>query len=236
MSDAERMEYQPPQQGEAVYRPVRRRLSNWPPITTAIIAICVVMAVVGRIQPQVTVELMFYPPIAFIQPYRFLTSAVLHGGFWHLVFNMYALWLLGRVLEPALGKFRFTTLYLVSAIGGNAAIMLLSSVTGQWNIGAVGASGAIFGLFGALAVIYKRVKANMSGILTLLGINLVLGFIVPGISWESHLGGLVVGIVLTWLWIGIGSRFKGKRPKMRTVVDLAAAALVLVVLIGLMIL
>lgn len=236
MSDAERMDQNPAHQGEGVPvpTPVRRRLSNWPPITTAIIASCVLMAVVGRVQPQVQVELMFYPPFALEQPYRFLTSAILHSGFWHLVFNMYALWFLGRVLEPALGKIRFTTLYLVSAIGGNVAIMLLSNLTGQWNIGAVGASGAIFGLFGSLAVLYKRVNANLSGILTLLGINLVLGFTVPGISWESHLGGLVVGILLTWLWIGLGTRFRGKRPNLRKVVDIGVALLVLAAMIGLM--
>lgn len=227
MSDAE--QHPPEPQGNAV----RRRLSHWPPITTAIILICVLMAVVGRMQPQVTVELMFYPPLATAQPYRFLTSAVLHGGFWHLVFNMYALWLLGRLLESALGKLRFLSLYIVSAIGGNTAIMLLSNLTGEWNIGAVGASGAIFGLFGSLAVLYRRVKANMSGIITLLVINVVLGFVVPGISWESHLGGLIVGSILTWLWIATGTRFKGQRQTLRKVVDIAISIAILVILLAL---
>lgn len=236
MSDAERMDQYPAQGGQSVPEsaPVRRRLSNWPPISTAIIAICILMAVAGRIQPQVTVELMFYPPLASEQPYRFFTSAVLHSGFWHLAFNMYALWLVGRVLEPAFGAVRFILLYVLAAFGGNVAIMLLSNLTGEWNIGAVGASGAIFGLFGALAILYKRMKANMSGILAILGINLVLGFVVQGISWESHLGGLVVGILLTWLWIGIGSRFQGKREYARLAADIGVALLLFAAMVGLL--
>lgn len=220
--------------GEGQRPPFRRRFAHWPPITTAVIVACAVMAVIGRMQPQVTVELMFYPPFASYQPYRFLTSAILHGGFWHLVFNMYALWLLGRVLEPALGKIRFVTLYLVAAIGGNVTIMLLSNLTGKWDIGAVGASGAIFGLFGALAVLYKKVNANMTGIIGLLGVNVVLGFVVPGISWESHLGGLLTGALLTWLWIAIAEWLRDKWKTLHAVVDVGVGLAVLAAFYGLL--
>ncbi|VEI13359.1 rhomboid family intramembrane serine protease [Trueperella bialowiezensis] len=211
---------------------VRRRFSHVPPLTTAIIVVCVAMAILGRMQPQVTAELMFYPPFAFEQPYRFLTSAVLHGGFWHLVVNMYALWLIGRVLEPAFGKLRFITVYILSAIGGNAAIMLMSHLSGEWNIGAVGASGAIFGLFGALAVLYKRVNAKMSGVVSLLVINLVLGFVVPGISWESHLGGLVTGVTLTWAWLHIAERYRGKKTRWRPFFEVLATVVIFLVLVA----
>lgn len=241
MSDAERTDdfplpehqsiQEPPIEGAVESRSVRRPLSNIPPITTAIGVICVLMAVVVRLQPQVTVELMFYPPISEAQPYRYLTSAFIHSGFWHLVLNMYALWLLGRVIEPVLGKIHFLALYLVSIFGGNVAVYLLAGLTGAWNIGAVGASGAIFGLFGALVVLSKRVEANMSGILTLLAINLAFGLLVPGISWESHVGGLLVGMLLTWMWTLIFDSYRGQgvlqgKALFRTLADAATTLIV----------
>lgn len=214
MNDAERNEdvnEQPRQEVSPDSGPhsgfVRRRYLS---VTTTIIAICVVMAGAGRLQPQVSVELMFYPPIALYQPYRFITSAFLHNGFWHLVLNMYALWLLGHALEPVMGKARFLALYLISALAGNVAVYALASMTGGWNIGAVGASGAIFGLFGALIVLSRRVQARMSGIIILLAANLIYGFVIPGISWESHVGGLAAGVVLMWLWISSADHFQGR--------------------------
>lgn len=201
---------------------VRRR--NPAPATTVLIVACGIMALVERLQPQVGVELMFYPPLAQVQPYRFITSAFLHSGFWHLVLNMYTLWLLGRVLEPALGRVRYLALYFLSAIAGNAAVYGVANLTGGWNVGAVGASGAIFGLFGALVILSRKVDANMSGIFTILGINLVYSFVVPGISWESHVGGLIVGALLTWAWISIRESFPARRK--RTVLEVAAGLLV----------
>lgn len=203
---------------------VRRRYHA--PVTAVLIVLCGIMALVERMQPQVGVELMFYPPLAQAQPYRFITSAFLHSGFWHLVLNMYALWLLGRVLEPALGWARYLGLYLLSAIAGNAAVYVVANLTGGWNVGAVGASGAIFGLFGALMIMYRKINANMSGILIILGINLVYGFMMPGISWESHVGGLLVGALLMWVWLSIRESVHGRRT--RVFLDIASGLVVLV--------
>ncbi|MDO5025234.1 MAG: rhomboid family intramembrane serine protease [Trueperella sp.] len=208
-------------------RRVRRSL---PAVTTAITVACVVLALAQWLLPQVGMELMFHPALADYQPYRYITSAFLHGGFWHIAFNMYALWILGTVLEPVLGKARFLALYLISAIAGNMTITLVASLTNDWNVAAVGASGAIFGLFGVLLVAARTSKSNLNQLLVLLGINLVLSFVVPTISWESHIGGLLAGIVLAWLWMRIARL--GKSRRVHQFLDFLAALAVLLLVIG----
>ena len=126
------------------------------------------------------------------EPWRLVTASVVHSGFWHVGLNMLALWMIGRSLEPLLGRARFLVLYLLSAIGGAVAVALIAP--GSF---VVGASGAIFGLFGALVVIARHIGSQITGILIVLGINLVIGFIPGmGISWQAHVGGLVTGAVI----------------------------------------
>ncbi len=122
--------------------------------------------------------------------HRLVTGAFLHSGIMHLGMNMYLLWLLGRVLEPALGKVSFGLLYAVSLMGGAVGVMLLSPGSPT-----VGASGAVFGLMGAMVVMQWRAGQNpwQSGILTLVLLNLVITFAVPNISIGGHVGGLVAG-------------------------------------------
>ncbi|MBA9002214.1 rhomboid family intramembrane serine protease [Thermomonospora cellulosilytica] len=130
--------------------------------------------------------------------HRLITAAFLHSppgssfSITHILFNMWALWVLGSQLEQVLGRWRFTALYLLSALGGSVLLYLVNP-TGA----AVGASGAIFGLFGAFFVVAKRMNAPTGGIVTLLVLNLVITFTVSGISWEGHIGGLIVGGLLT---------------------------------------
>ena len=124
--------------------------------------------------------------------YRMLSAAFLHEQIWHLALNMYALWILGSLLEPALGRWRFTALYLLSALGGSAASLLAPGVV------SIGASGAVFGLMGALFVVLRRFGRDVTAVLVILGINVVFGFVVPGIDWRAHLGGLVTGAVLAY--------------------------------------
>ncbi|MDK1473258.1 rhomboid family intramembrane serine protease [Streptomyces sp. 549] len=130
--------------------------------------------------------------------YRLLTSAFLHQEFWHIGFNMMALWFLGPPLEAALGRARFLTVYLLSALGGNVLTYWLMAQ----NQLSLGASGAIFGLFGATAVLMRRMRYDMRPILILLGVNLVVTFL-PGlnIAWQAHLGGLVTGAVLAYAMV-----------------------------------
>jgi len=128
--------------------------------------------------------------------WRLITGAFLHqplgGSSWaltHILFNMWALYVIGPELERRLGSARFLTLYLLSALGGSVAIYL-------FGIAAVGASGAIYGMFGALFVLAKRLGYNAQGVLWLIGANALITFVVPGISWQGHLGGLIAGTLV----------------------------------------
>lgn len=124
--------------------------------------------------------------------WQIVTSTFAHVEPLHLGFNMLALYFLGPMLENVLGRWRFLALYLVSGIAGSAAVMLLSDVNGQ----TLGASGSIFGLMGALAVIALKVRGQVQSILMWIGLNLVLTFTIGGISWQGHIGGLVSGALL----------------------------------------
>ncbi|MFG1915039.1 rhomboid family intramembrane serine protease [Micromonospora sp. NPDC048898] len=121
--------------------------------------------------------------------YRLFTAMFLHYGLLHLLLNMWALWVLGRELEGALGRVRFLALYLIAGLGGNVAVFLFSAP----NQSTVGASTATFGLFAAIFVIMRRLGHNTSSIVPVLVVNLVFTFAVPGISIPGHLGGLAVG-------------------------------------------
>jgi membrane associated rhomboid family serine protease len=130
--------------------------------------------------------------------YRLITGAFLHVpltqgtfGITHILFNMWALWVLGPQLEQVLGRARFTVLYFLSALGGNVLLFLVDP--GQ---PAVGASGAIFGLFAAFFVVGRRLGVDTRGIAFLILINLMFTFTFSGISWEGHVGGLITGAVL----------------------------------------
>jgi membrane associated rhomboid family serine protease len=131
--------------------------------------------------------------VAAGQWWRLFTAGFLHFGPLHLGFNMVALWVIGKELEPVLGRVRFLALYLVGLLGGSAAPFLFGSVNSQ----VAGASGAVFGLMGGLAVVLLRMKLSARPALTLIGLNLVLSFVVPDISILGHLGGLVAGAIGT---------------------------------------
>ena len=131
------------------------------------------------------------------QYFRLFSSAFMHDGIVHILFNMYALYVLGPPLEQHLGRLRFTGLYLLSALGGSVAVYLLSDPRSA----TLGASGAIFGLFGATAVAYRRFNLDMRWLVGLIAINLVLTFSIPNISWQGHLGGLITGAVVAAAYI-----------------------------------
>jgi membrane associated rhomboid family serine protease len=124
--------------------------------------------------------------------YRMITAAFLHEQFWHIALNMFALWILGSAIEPVLGRWRFITLYVLSALGGSAVSLLGLPPGGI----AIGASGAVFGLFGALFVVARRFGRDVSSVVVILGINAVISFTVPTIDWRAHLGGLITGAAL----------------------------------------
>ncbi len=154
------------------------------------------------------------------QWYRLLTAAFLHAGLFHLLTNMFALITVGPHLEAALGRLRFTALYVLSALGGSVLSFLVSDP----NQLGVGASGAIFGLFGAFYVVVRRLGGETRPVLVLLVINLVITFTVPIIDWRAHLGGLVTGAVLA-------AAFAYAPRRRRDLVQGAAALVVLVLLL-----
>lgn len=121
--------------------------------------------------------------------YRLLTSAFLHGGLLHLLLNMYAIYMFGPHIEAALGRLRFTILYLVSALGGSALSYAFAAPAQP----SLGASGAVFGLLGAFLVISRKLRRDTTAVMVLLAINFAYGFLVPRVDWRAHLGGLVAG-------------------------------------------
>ena len=125
--------------------------------------------------------------------WRVLTSGFLHIGPIHLLFNMMALWVLGRDLEMVLGRGRFLALYAISLLGGAAAVMLFYAPQDS----VAGASGAVFGLMGGLAVVLKRMRVPVGQVIGLIAVNIAISVLIPGISLIGHLGGLVVGAIAT---------------------------------------
>lgn len=178
-----------------------------PVVTQAIIVISVVVWLFQKVSATVTSELAFVPILGATEPWRFLTAAFAHSPsqVLHILFNMYALWVLGQYLEPLLGRVRFATVYLVSAFGGSVGYLLLAappsaasglSLSSAWVTPVVGASGAVFGLFGALILLNRHLGRSSRSMFVVLGINAVFGFVVPGVAWQAHLGGVLTGLAL----------------------------------------
>ncbi|MEU9349893.1 rhomboid family intramembrane serine protease [Streptomyces griseoloalbus] len=146
-----------------------------------------------------------WPPTPFLPTegvadgewYRLVTSMFTHEEIWHIGFNMLSLWWLGGPLEQALGRARYLTLYLISGLAGSALTYLLASGT----TASLGASGAIFGLFGATAVLMRRLRYDMRPIIALLVINLIFTFGWSNIAWQAHIGGLVAGVVIGYAMV-----------------------------------
>lgn len=135
--------------------------------------------------------------VATGQYYRLLTAMFLHLNVMHILFNMWALYVVGTPLEAMLGRVRYIALYFLSGLAGSALAYLLAAPNSE----TVGASGAIFGLFGALFVVGRRLRFDIRPIAFVIGVNLVLTFAMTGISWQGHVGGLVAGSALAAAWV-----------------------------------
>ncbi|MFE3257726.1 rhomboid family intramembrane serine protease [Nocardia sp. NPDC059091] len=230
------------QQGRNDVRPVRNaagtavsRIPN-PYVTYSLIAINVIVYAATALQAHSLMDnqrsRLFYDWVlvpAFVGDggwVRVLGSGFLHYGPIHLLANMFALYVLGPYCEVALGRGRFVAVYLASLLGGSAAVTALSDPL----TASAGASGAIFGIFGAVAVIMLRTRQNLTQIAVLLVINLIITFSVPGISIWAHLGGLLAGTVATTgilyvpRWLGI--------RETRTALNIGWAAVAMVALLA----
>ena len=139
------------------------------------------------------------------QVWRILTSGFLHGGLFHLFLNMFGLYILGGLLEPAIGKLRFGLIYFVSLLTGSFAVLLAAPQQPT-----VGASGAIFGLLGAAIVVMRSRGINPleSGLVVILGLNLLITFLYPGISIAGHLGGLAGGTLAALVLFDLQQRVR----------------------------
>jgi membrane associated rhomboid family serine protease len=154
------------------------------------------------------------------QWYRLVTSMFTHQEVWHIAFNMLSLWWLGGPLEAALGRARFLTLYLLAGLAGGALTYLIAAP----EQASLGASGAIYGLFGATAVLVRRLRYDMRPVIALLAINLVFTFSMSGIAWQAHIGGLVAGVPMAYAMVHAPS-------ERRALVQWGTCALVAVVLV-----
>lgn len=168
-------------------------------MTTTIIVVTVIFYLITQLSNNAYFALLFFPQIALAQPWRFFTAALLHAGLLHLFFNMYSLWLLGAAVEPVIGKWKYLGLYLFSAFTGNLFAYAYALWLGNPNLFLVGASGAIFGVFGALLILTRHLRGNTTGIMIVLAINLLIGLLNSHISWQAHLGGFLGGLIYTWI-------------------------------------
>lgn len=134
--------------------------------------------------------------------WQLLTSGFLHIGPLHIAFNMIALWVIGRDLEKVLGRVRFLVVYLVSLLGGSLVVFVFANPASY----TAGASGAVFGLMGGLAVVLIRLRLSPRPALTIILLNVIISFAVPNISILGHLGGLGFGAAATAVMIYVGSR------------------------------
>ena len=161
--------------------------------------------------------------------YRIFTAALLHGSLMHIFFNMYALYLFGPRLEQQVGSAAFAALYVAAAGAGG----MVSYVFGPINQVSIGASGAIFGLFGAWIFVAWKMRATPGGramfnqLAVLLAINLALPLFVGGIDWRAHMGGLAGGLLIAWMW----SVFAVGKPNARTIRTVLAAGVALAALV-----
>jgi membrane associated rhomboid family serine protease len=162
--------------------------------------------------------------IAAGEYYRLLTAMFLHYGLLHLAMNMWGLWVVGRPLEATLGRARFLALYLAAGLGGGVAVYAF----GAPNVLSAGASGALFGMFGALIVVLRRLKLSIGGVVPVLVLNLVITFSIPQISIGAHIGGLITGTL-----VAVGLAYAPQ--KHRTLIQAATIALFALIMIVLVV-
>src|SRR4051794_11473023 len=199
-----------------------RTTSDRPVVTTALIAINVLIYFGSATNGRINVDFGLYgPAVAGGDWYRLITAGFLHASLIHIGFNMYILWYLGNLVEPALGPVRFLALYLASLLAGSFGALLLSP-----NALTVGASGAIFGLMGAAFVMQRArgISPMQGGIGPLILLNLAFSLIGSNISIGGHLGGLVGGALAALVIEHVSARRRGIALPVAVCVAIGAVA------------
>lgn len=168
--------------------------------TLSLITVITAAYLINQIYPS------FYDATALFGPYvdsgqywRLFSVALVHSGLTHLFFNMFSLLILGNPIEAALGKMRFLLIFFISLLTGSLASIYLDSALKV----SVGASGAVFGLFGAFIAMRKLISDGVRDIYVIVGLNFLIGFIFGGIDWRAHLGGLIGGYLTTAILLRI---------------------------------
>ncbi len=211
-----------------------------PVITTSIIVLCaavwVVEIVTRYLMPTVFSAIvnwgMLAPVLMVRHPWTWLTSMFLHApSVLHILFNMLALWSVGPMLERLLGHWRFLAFYLICGFGGAAGLMVWARLTGDWGIAAYGASGALFGLFAAMLVVFRRVGADIRSMLVWMAVNFAMPFVMGGIAWQAHVGGFLTGGVLAALLTAAVPGTRGRSLTWRMAVFGGAIVVVLVAVV-----
>jgi membrane associated rhomboid family serine protease len=202
-----------------------RGSSGVPVVTYTLIGINVLLWVLQLVTGGLVYQWFAYlatPDATAAEPWRMLTSAFLHSmsSPLHILFNMFSLYVFGPIIEQAVGRARFLALYLLAALGGSVAVLLINP-----GVVVVGASGAVFGLLGAFFVIQRRLGGNSTQLVIVIGLNLVIGFVVPNVAWEAHVGGLAVGA-------GVAALYMATRRRQQKPVQIAAVAGVAIALIA----
>jgi membrane associated rhomboid family serine protease len=204
-----------------------------PVVTYSLIGITALVYLLQWIPGLGVTNALFFSPVfmteLIFEPWRALTSVFLHSTslIFHILLNMYTLWIFGQLLEAVLGRGRFLTLYLISGLAGSVGVVVFA----QPNSQVLGASGAIFGLMGAFVVIQRRFGGNVTQLYILLAINLAIGFI-PGanISWQAHLGGLIGGALVGLIYLETR-----QRSRRRLQIALLIGLTVLLITIGIVV-
>jgi membrane associated rhomboid family serine protease len=203
---------------------VRTMVSSGAPVATyAIIAVSVLLwlieMVTGGTGGALSNDLAFYAPLTISEPWRLVTTMFVHTSIFHIGFNMWSVYVFGSMLERQLGRGRFLALYFVSGVAGSVAVSLIAP-----GVAAVGASGAIFGLLGAFFVIERHMGGRGVQILVLVALNLVIGFIIPGVAWQAHVGGVIVGALIGLIYM----RTEHRSMRFIQIASIAALAVALI--------
>ncbi len=216
--------------------------SSVPFVTYTLIALNIVIYAVTAAQSRSVMEnergsalfvdwVMYPPAVAGGDWFRVIGSGFLHYGLIHLLLNMFALYIVGRDIELVLGRTRYLAVYLISLLGGSAAVMLLA----QDSLTA-GASGAVYGLFGAITVVLIRLRQNPNNMLILIAINVFISFSLPGISLWGHLGGLAAGTLATLGVMFLPAWLRVRTPERARLVGVLALAALAVVAVAVIVL
>jgi membrane associated rhomboid family serine protease len=205
-----------------------RTSSSTPVVTYSLIGICILVYIAQLVtNGAVTNALFYHPALTESQPWRMITSLFVHspGSVLHILFNMFSLFVIGPILEIAIGRWRFLALYFLSGLGGSVAVLLMAPTTGV-----LGASGAIFGLLGAFFVIQRSLGGKNTQIIIVIAINLALGFIIPNVAWQAHVGGLIVGGIVAFVLLR--TRARAKRNEQSLLLFAVFVGLVVATILG----